>query len=178
MKKPAKKASKQEKFKSQIYQHHYLQGHYLEVPKKIVQAFGGTFNIRLLCTLNKSLTFQCGFMALGEGRALITINKARMKALHVFAGDKVDVELRLDGSKFGMEMSEELQEVLNQDEEGLRRFEGLTPGMQRNVIRWVGSVKNPDKLIERSLFMIGNLKGLPQGKVTMRGLLGLPARYK
>lgn len=146
--------------------------HYLEVPQEVVQQLGGTFKARLCCTVNGSLTFQCGLVALGQGLGYISINSKRMKELGVRNGDKVTVSLVRDESNYGMEMPPELAELLQQDEEGRARFRLLTPGRQRYIIQYVSTVKNSQLRIDRAILLIENLKRLPKGKESFREMLG------
>lgn len=159
------------KFKTTIGQLDYLNMKYLEVPAEVVEKFG-TLKIRLICTVNNSLSFQCGLMALGEGKAYISINAKRMKELGVKLGDQVHVALEKDNSKYGMEVPEELAELFRQDEEGKRRFDKLTPGMQRYIIYYVSGVKSQNLRVERAIMLIENLKKAVEGKETFRFLLG------
>lgn len=159
-------------FNSKIYQLEHLSGHYIEVPKKIVVQLGGKLSIRLLCTVNNALTFQCGLMALSNGNAYITLNAKRMKQLHVTFGSKVQIELKKDKSKYGMQMPEELAELLAQDKEGMKRFKLLPAGKQRYIIYYVAMVKNTQLRIDRAILLIENLKKLPIGKESFREMLG------
>ena len=145
---------------------------YLEVPKKVIQSLGGKLSIRLICTINQKITFQCGLVALGEGKGYITLTKKRMKELGVTEGSKIKVVLKQDASKFGMPMPKELEAVLEQDDEGRLRFEKLTPGKQRYILHYVGTAKDSEIRIERALLLIGNLKTLPFGKESFREMLG------
>ncbi|GAA0894389.1 hypothetical protein GCM10009122_40700 [Fulvivirga kasyanovii] len=159
------------KFKTTIGQLDYLNMKYLEVPKEVVDEFG-TLKIRLVCTVNNSLNFQCGLMALGEGKAYISINAKRMKELGVKLGDEVHVALKKDDSKYGMDVPEELAELLKQDYEGKLRFDKLTPAMQRYIIYHVSGVKSPNLRLDRAIMLIENLKKSVEGKETFRFLLG------
>lgn len=159
------------KFKTTIGQLDYLNMKYLEIPKEVVDEFG-TLKIRLVCTVNNSLTFQCGLMALGEGKAYISINAKRVKELGVKLGDEVHVALKKDDSKYGMDVPEELAELLKQDYEGKRRFDKLTPAMQRYIIYYVSGVKSPNLRLDRAIMLIENLKKSVEGKETFRFLLG------
>jgi len=151
----------------------YLLGvNYLFVPSSVVEKLGGKLSVRLFCTVNDKLTFQCGLVALGNGNAYITINLARMKKLKLKTGDTVSVKLEKDDSEYGVTMSEELETVLMQDEEGFRRFQQLTPGMKRYIIQYANAVKNPQLKIDRSLMMIHNLRQITEGKETFRAILG------
>ncbi|OKL41263.1 DUF1905 domain-containing protein [Pontibacter flavimaris] len=149
--------------------------HYLEVPQDVVQALG-TLNIRLICTVNGQLKFQCGLMALGEGRAYISISKKRMQQLGVKLHDEVTVMLEKDDSVYGTEVPAEIEELLQQDEEGNRRFLLLKPGMQRYMLHHVSAVKSPQLRVDRAITLIENLKKLPEGKENFRAMLGLPPR--
>ena len=111
-------------------------------------------------------------MALGEGKAYISINAARMKKLKVEEGDTVSVSLTKDESKYGMELPEELVEIFRQDKEAKRRFDLLTPGKQRYIIFYVAGVKNPQLRIDRAMLLLTNLKKLPEGKEEFRAMLG------
>ena len=152
---------------------HLVGMHYLEVPQEVVQQLGGKFKVRLCCTVNRALTFQCGLVALGQGSGYISINTARMRQLNVRNGDKVEVMFEKDESAYGMEMPPELAELLRQDEEGKTRFNQLTPGRQRYIIHYVSAVKSSQLRIDRAIQLIENLKRLPKGKESFREMLGL-----
>jgi uncharacterized protein YdeI (YjbR/CyaY-like superfamily) len=118
------------------------------------------------------LKYQGGIVALGEGNAYISINKARLKQLGLKAGDVVDFTLENDESEFGMTIPEELQEMFSQDDEAKERFDLLTKGMQRYIIHYVASVKSSQLKIDRAFMLLTNLKKLPKGKETFRAMLG------
>jgi hypothetical protein len=151
----------------------YLLGvNYIYVPESMVETLGGLKGGRLVCTLNKKVSFQCGLMSLSNGDAYITINKSRMKQLKLQTGDQVHVLFKKDESEYGLDMCEELQELLQQDIEGKARFDALSPGMQRYIIYYVGQVKSPALRLNRAILLIGNLKELPPGKETFKAILG------
>ncbi|MCM0606456.1 MAG: YdeI/OmpD-associated family protein [Xanthomonadaceae bacterium] len=147
--------------------------HYVPVPKKTVKQLGMEFKARLLCTLNKKIKFSCGLIPLGEGIGFIMLSKARMKEIGVQRGSSVKVELVLDKSKYGLPMAEELEELLKQDDKGRERFDKLTPGKQRTILYYVGSVKDTDARLERAILLITNLKKATPGKETFRQMLGI-----
>ena len=160
-------------FTTNIHRLEHLVGmHYLEVPHDIVQQLGGKFKIRLLCTVNDAITFQCGLVALGNGSGYLSINARRMKQLGLKFGNKVTVKLEKDVSKYGMNMSEELTELLSQDKEGNRRFKLLPPGKQRYIIYYVNMVKSSQLRINRAIKLIENLKKTKEGKESFREILG------
>lgn len=115
-------------YTSRIYPLEHLKGQYIEVPPDVIDHFGGTFKVRIVCTLNDTLSFQTGFIALGNGSGYINLSAARMKKLGVKLKDAVAVTLKKDESKYGFDVPPELSELLAQDEEGMRRFKLLAPG--------------------------------------------------
>ena len=160
-------------FDSHIESLEYLLGvNYIFVPAAVVEKAGGLKSGRWICKLKNHVEFQCGFMSLSEGNAYITLNKARMKKLGLKTGDSIHVELVKDKSEFGMDIPEELSELLIQDEVGNNRFRALKPGMQRYIIFYVAQVKNPQLRIDRSLMLINNLKKQEIGKESFRAMLG------
>ena len=160
------------RFKTHIDKLSYLKTFYLEVPANIVKKIGGIGKMRLLCELNKQITFQCGLMSLPEGKAYISINSKRMKELSVEQGDTVDVILTEDTSEFGVDVPEELTELFKQDPEGKGRFDLLKPGMQRYILNYVNTVKSPQLRVDKAFMLIQNLKNLTPGKETFKEILG------
>ena len=137
-------------FASRIGKLDYLMGvHYVEVPANIVKKLGGLNKQRLLCSINKHPNFQCGMMALGEGKGYITVSKKKLNQFSITLGDAIKVILEPDNSEFGMEVPEELIEIFAQDPEAEKRFMNISPGKQRNIIYYVSGVKNSDKRIVR-----------------------------
>ena len=159
-------------FKTGVYRLPHLGGHYLEIPAAIVIRLGGSFSIRLWCTVNGRVRFQCGLVALGEGTGYISLNSTRMKEIGAKEGDDVSVSLCEDHSEYGVELPAELEELFRQDAEGKKRFDGLVPGKQRFIIRYVSGVKNAQLRVEKAVFVIENLKKLPLGKESFKGMMG------
>ncbi|WP_255697914.1 YdeI/OmpD-associated family protein [Fulvivirga ligni] len=158
-------------FKSTIGKLDHLNMKYLEIPKDVIDKVGG-MKQRVVITVNKTVTFQSGFMALGEGKAYISINNQRLKKLHADVGTTVDIKLEKDTSEYGMPVPEELQELLKQDDEGRRRFDMLPKSKQRYVIYYVAQVKRSQSRIDRAIMLIENLKQLPEGNEEFRKMLG------
>lgn len=144
------------------------------IPANVVAEIGG-LGTRLLCSVNGLPFFHCGLVAYGDGQGYISINKKRKKNFRVDLGDDVSLELKIDHSKYGMEMPEELDALLDQDEQGARLFEALSDGKKRYIIHYVASVKSSQLKIDRAIMLINNLKTMP-GKFDFRYLLGMPPR--
>ena len=77
-----------------------------------------------------------------------------------------------DNSEFGFDIPEEFEVVLEQDNHARERFQRLSKGRQRAVIYIVLQLKSSDKRIEKSTFLLENLKKALAGNVTMRHILG------
>lgn len=132
--------------------------HFLPVSKTVADRFGFTGNSRrVVCTLNGAETFQCGLMPM-DGDYFIMVNKSIRQKLGIEPGHIVKVELAKDESKYGLPMPEEFREILDQDPEGDRLFHALTPGKQRNILYYVGKVKDIDKRIHFGLIFVEHLK--------------------
>jgi len=160
------------KFSTHIDKLNYLNTSYLEVPADIVKKIGGIGKQRLICEVNKKISFQCGLMSLSEGRAYISINTKRMKELGVERDDTVNVILTEDLSEYGVDVPEELTELFKQDPEGKHRFDQLKPGMQRYILNYVNTVKSVQLRIDRAFLLISNLKKQPLGKESFKEMLG------
>ncbi|HIP32236.1 MAG TPA: hypothetical protein EYG86_05705, partial [Crocinitomicaceae bacterium] len=74
--------------------------------------------------------------------------------------------------KYGFDVPEEFEELLRQDDIARERFESLSMGKRRSIIYLILQVKSSQKRIEKSIFLLENLKRAPVGKETMRHVLG------
>jgi len=133
--------------------------HYLLVEKEWVAPLGFTGSARrVVCTMNGVETIQCPLMGNGMGGYYISLNKDMRTRLCISVGDKVDVELTRDESKYGSPMPKELREVLRQDPDGDRMFQTLTPGKQRILLYLVGNPSDIDKRIQVAWTIVEYLK--------------------
>lgn len=141
-----------EKFNSRLWTYH------LKVPGSIAAVFKENNAGRVVCTLNGDATFQCAIMPWSGGIFFININKKLRDKLGLTIGSPVQVELRKDESQYGLPMPEELEEMLNQDEQGNAVFQTLTPGKKRTLLHFIGSVKNPELRLHRAVLVVEHLK--------------------
>ncbi len=92
-----------------------------------------------------------------SGKSFFMVSAPLRRAAKIKPGDKVVVEFSLvDPEK--VELPEELEAVLAQDDEGMREWSKITPGLQRSLAHYVFSVKNVDSRIKRALFLINKVK--------------------
>lgn len=144
--------------------------HYLLIEKERAKPLGFTGNIRrVVCTINGELSFQCSLMPNGQGQYYISVNKENRSRLGIGPGDRVQVQLERDHSKYGLPMPEELQAVLDQDPDGNKMFHALTNGKQRSLIYFVSKGKDIDRRIDHSLIILEHLKN-NEGKIDFRKL--------
>lgn len=147
------------KFKTEITKSQEGSGwHYLIVNGNIAKRLKFETKLRrVVCSINGGDEFQCALMPWG-GQFYIIVNQQKRDALRIVAGDRVNVELAKDESKYGLPMPEELEEVLRQDDEGDRLFHGLTPGKQRSMLYYIGKLGDIDKRIHAALILVEHLK--------------------
>ena len=163
-------------FTSKIEHLDKLRMSYISVTDEILQEFMEKgdkllYNQRFDVTINDQVSWQGGTVSLGNNTAYITFSKARMKEIDVGLGDTVTVQLVKNRLEYGFDVPEEFEEVLKQDPLANERFQALTKGTRRAVIYLVIQVKSSQKRIEKSIFLLENLKRAPE-KVTMRHILG------
>ena len=134
--------------------------HFLKFDAKAVAGlkFENKKSRRVVCTLNGRHTFQCALLPLTTGGFCIVVNKQIRDKLGIADGDKVDVELTRDDSKYGLPMPKEFKEVLRQDKEGDKLFHALTPGKQRTILYYIAKPKDLDRRIHYALVVVEHLK--------------------
>src|SRR5262245_41616758 len=131
----------------------------LRIPKEAVAPLELSGNSRrVVCTINGSKPFQCALFPVKKGGYFITASKQLRDKLKIADGDKVQIEIRKDTSKYGLPMSPEFREVLRQDTDGGKLFHAMTPGNQRLSIRLVDEKNDSDKRIRGAMILLAYLK--------------------
>lgn len=148
-----------------------LWGHHFVVPAAIGQVFVAGNDRRVVCMLNGSKPFQCALMPKGDGAFFINVNKKLRDQLRIKVGTPLEVVLWKDDSEYGLPMPEELEELLQQDEEGHRLLHALTPGKLRTMLYYVGSPKTSETRLARAVAVVEHLK-MMQGKIDFKILMG------
>lgn len=132
--------------------------YYVEIPKKKATPFIKENDRRVVCTLNKTISFQAALMPLGNGNFFINVNQATRKKLKLNQYDEVLVTLEKDNSEYGLPLPEEFKELLSQDLMGNEVFHQLTPGKQRTLLYIVGKPKSADLRIRNGIAVLEHLK--------------------
>ncbi len=139
------------------------------VENGIAEQFISGDDKRVICTVNGQVRYHAALLHDGMGGYMMLLNQARRKQLGVRAGDLLTIQLEKDTSEYGMPVSDELREVLDQDSDADILFHRLTPGKQRTLIHWTDNVKNPDIRIRRALVMTTHLTAR-QGTIDFKEL--------
>lgn len=129
---------------------------FLKIEAEIVNQFKNKRQTRFLCTLEKSLTFQCGLNHLGDGNFFIILSTKNLQTVDKKLGDKIHYELNEDPNPLGVEMPEVLEAILEQDETVKATFESLTLGKKRNVIHQINKIKDIDKQVQKTIKLIND----------------------
>jgi len=139
------------------------------VPLEVAESLKSRDISRLVCTVNKQLSFHCALLSDGKGGTVISLNKARIKKLGLVREQIFEVKLIEDKTEYGMPISDELREVLYQDDAASEIFHGLTKGKQRTLIYWSDNVKSSDIKIRRALVLCNHLVE-SQGEIDFKQL--------
>lgn len=140
------------RFDSNLWHFHVV------VPQTKATPFINGNNKRVICTLNKTVTFQAALMPLGNGHFFINVNQATRKKLKLNEFDEVLVTLEKDESEYGLPMPEEFKELLSQDLTGNEVFHQLTLGKQRTLLYIIGKPKSADLRIRNGIAVLEHLK--------------------
>jgi hypothetical protein len=127
---------------------------FLKIEAEIINQFKNKRHTRFLCTLEKSLTFQCGLNHLGDGNFFIILSGSNLEIVQKKLGEKIHFELKEDPNPLGVDMPEVLEAVIEQDEHLKIIFDSLTLGKKRNIIHQIIKIKDIDKQIQKCIKLI------------------------
>ncbi len=113
---------------------------------------------RVICTLNKTESYQCALLPNGDQEYFVNVNKDLQKKLRIQVGDTVLVQLIPDESQYGLPVPDELAELFVQDEEGKRIFHTLTLGKQRTLLHLIAKPKSGEIRLHKAIVVIEYLK--------------------
>jgi hypothetical protein len=130
---------------------------FFSVPSEVAESLIDGNYRRVVTTVNKTVKYHCAVFGDGMGGYRILLNRERCKKLGLVRGETIHIELEKDNSEYGVPMSEELREVLDQNSEADEFFHKLTKGAQRTLIYWSDNVKNSNIKIRRAMVMTNHL---------------------
>lgn len=105
----------------------------------------------------KELHFH-GAIQKRKGNYYMMFGKRYQKQLGLFPNDYFQLQFFEDDSKYGVEMPEEFEAVLNSDYEAFQIFETLTDGKKRGLIYAIARYKGTQTRIDKSILICENLK--------------------
>jgi hypothetical protein len=149
------------------FDYNHWQYHF-PVPDEVAEAMIRGDNRRVLAWIEEEGPFHVALMKAKE-YWYILVSKNLRKKLGLIEDSPCNISLEQDQSEYGHEVPEEFEVLLDQDEEGQKYFDSLTPGKQRSLIYLVTKVKNPESRMKKSLAILHHLK-VAEGKLDFKQL--------
>ncbi|MEW7291444.1 YdeI/OmpD-associated family protein [Aquimarina sp. 2304DJ70-9] len=146
--------------KNLIFETSLKSNHSFVVPEKIAQHCLDKKYKRVVVEItfnNQKIRFHAALQKLKQNYN-ITFNTTNQKKLGIFPSDYFKVQLFEDTSKYGVEMPEEFDAVLQSDLEAFEIFESLTDGKKRSLIYYILKIKKSQTRIDKALIITENLK--------------------
>ena len=131
---------------------------HIKVPIDIHAHFKSKAIKRIIFQLNHGPDNHAGFMPIGDGNYFLILSKKVLNENKVAIGEKVQVSLRPDTTKYGMPICNEMKELLAQDDSGSKYFHELTDGKIRSLLYKVNGYKSGAKRLEKALIILEHLK--------------------
>ncbi|SEL41820.1 Bacteriocin-protection, YdeI or OmpD-Associated [Aquimarina amphilecti] len=146
--------------KSLIFDTSLQSSHTLLIPFEIAEPFIINNQKRVIVKVSFKDTYIEFHAALikRNDQFFVMFSQKKQKQLGILPNDSFKVQLFEDNSKYGVEMPEELDAVLQSDPEASDIFESFTDGMKRSLIYYVLQFKNSQTRIDKSLIITENLK--------------------
>ncbi|MBT8309485.1 MAG: YdeI/OmpD-associated family protein [Flavobacteriaceae bacterium] len=147
--------------KSEIFEVTIDQGHSIIIPAGHAEPFLESKDNRVKVEASfkdKKIIIHSKIQKDRSGNYRITFGKQNQKALGIFPSDYFNLQFFEDTSKYGVDMPDELQAVLDTDSEAFEIFESFTPGKQRSIIYMISRYKNSQTKIDKSLILTDNIK--------------------
>ncbi len=141
-----------------VYDDQQLYSYHILIPNHVMRWIRTLNTKRLMCSINGSSEVHTSYIAAGQGRFFIKVNKELRSTLDLSTGCKCDVVLSEDQSQYGMPCPVEMEEILHQDPEADLYFHALSPGKQRNLLYLVNKARKSDTRIHRAIVIVEHLK--------------------
>jgi len=167
----ASKNHKNNELKSPTFETSLQSIHSILIPFQIAESFISQNHKRVIVQISFQNTSVQFHAALQKRKDLffVMFSKKYQKQLGIFPSDYFQIQLLEDTSKYGVEMPEELEAVLQSDLEASSIFESFTAGKKRSLIYYVLQFKNSQTRIDKSLIITENLKlGIRDQKVLIK----------
>ncbi|WP_027392145.1 YdeI/OmpD-associated family protein [Aquimarina latercula] len=146
--------------KSPVFITSLQSSHSVLIPLEIAKSFITNNQKRVIVEISfkdTHIKFHAALLKRKE-QFYVMFSQRKQKQLGILLNDYFNIQLLEDTSKYGVEMSEELEAVLQSDPEASDIFESLTAGMKRSLIYYVLQFKNSQTKIDKALIITENLK--------------------
>lgn len=121
---------------------------YLKLDAEIIDRFSRKRATRMICTIDKEVSYRCGLNHLGDGNFYIIIAGKYLQKLNKEIGSEVSYKIEEDPDQLGVEIPEVLTVFLGQDLEAKAIFDRLTDGKKRSLIYSFAKIKDIDKQVK------------------------------
>ncbi len=132
----------------------------IEVPVKIVEAFGAGKRVAVQVTIKK-FTYPSTIAVMG-GKFLIPVSKEVRAKVGVAAGDNLDVSLELDTAPRVLEIPKDFLAALKKNTAAKKFFETLSYSNKRRHTLSVEGAKTPETRLRR---IAKSVEILAEGKI-------------
>jgi len=122
--------------------------YFIPVIADVVNQFSRKKATRVICSLDNTVSYRCGFNHLGDGNFYIIIASRYLNQLGKNLGDEVLFSIEEDPDPLGVDIPEVLTVLLDQDPEAGNIFKQLTDGKKRSLIYGLVKIKNIDKQVK------------------------------
>lgn len=137
--------------------------HVIIIPDDIAKQFiKGKGSVRILCSIGDKPEFPCALIP-RHGRYVIIASLKLIKENNLFIGSALNMSIRTDPGN-GLELPEELSEVLAQDDFAYKAYTALNDGGKRGYIYYIRQGKSVETRIKRSFEIAEKVKQRHSGK--------------
>ena len=139
---------------------------FIEVPSALAQELlpGNKRSFRVKGLLDHHPIKQVAMMPMGGGDFILVLNSEMRKQIRKRGGDKLSLILELDTSP--IELSPDLLECLDEDEQAKERFFTIPRSHQNYFSKWIESAKTIETKTTRILLTLSAMKrGLDYGQM-------------
>jgi len=127
---------------------------YIEIPGELAGLLnpGVKRSFRVKGKLDKYPIKAIALLPMGDGSFIMALNAEMRKGIKKQKGDKLLVKLELDTEE--LKPSSDLLQVLADEPEALKKFNGLTKGHQNYFSKWIEAAKTNETKAKRIVYTI------------------------
>lgn len=124
---------------------------FLKIGADIIDQFEKKRHTRMICHLDKKVSYRCGLNHLGDGNYFIIVATKVLQQLNKEVGDRVHFKIEEDPDQLGVEMPEVLSTLFTQDDVLKSIFDRLSDGKKRSLIYTMLKSKDIEKQVREVL---------------------------